>query len=242
MSVGPPRQHGPARWLGANGGPAKRNARLGSLGWIGLAVASAIYVGFIFWACVPLNMDEFVSYQTLAMLSHPHSVENVFCFPNASYYLRILGGLALPLLTYDYIGSLSSLLYSPAYFLWPAPISALLCGIAALFFQAFVLARMFRLRTAPVFCCLLFLLPYSFVHIADTGPVAFQTTSVFVVCYLLQRWIVSRRPTRRLGMMVLAGLMVGFGCWVKPTYFFVSIGLALTAITGFLLALSHREG
>lgn len=211
--------------------------------WLpGIAVISALGVLGVFWTYVPLNMDEFVSYQTLACFYHPHSVENVFCHSCADFYLRIVGGFNLPLLTYDYIGSLSSLLYAPFYFIWPSPMSARLTGVLALFVQALVLARMFRLRTPAVFCALLFFLPYSFAHIADTGPVAFQTTSVFIVCYLLRRWILSRCWQRRALMMTAAGLMIAFGCWVKPTYFFVSFGVAVSALSGFFLAVRGRNG
>jgi hypothetical protein len=80
------------------------------------------------------------------------------------------------------------------------------------------------------------------VHIADTGPVAFQTTSVLVVCYLLRRWILSRSRLQRAWMMSAAGLLIALACWVKPTYFFVSAGLAITAVLGFLLAVSRRNG
>ena len=206
-----------------------------------VAVIAAFVALRVFQTCVPLNMDEFVSYQTLACLSHPHSRENVFCQPCAGFYLRVAGGFSLPLLTYDYIGSFSSLLYAPLFALWPSPVSARLTGVIALFVQALVLARMFRLRTSVVFCALLAFLPYSFPHIADTGPVAFQTTSVLVVCYLLRRWLLCRHWRRRALMMAAAGLLIALGCWVKPTYFFVSFGLAITALGGFLLALRRRN-
>jgi hypothetical protein len=242
MSLGLPSRHGLFRWRDRGDGQPEPKTRVLSLCWAGFALLSAISVLLVFWAYVPLNMDEFVAYQTLAALSHPHSNENILCFPNSSFYLQVLGRFTLPLLTYDYIGSLSSLLYAPFFLAWPSPMSARLTGVLALLIQALVLARMFRLRTAVVFCCLLFFFPYSFAHIADTGPVAFQTTSVFIVCYLLHCWILSRHPRRRAGMMVVAGLMVGLGCWVKPTYFFVSAGLAITALAGFFLALVERPG
>jgi hypothetical protein len=186
-------------------------------------------------------MDEFVSYQTLASLYHPHSGENVFCCPPAEFYLRVFGGFNLPLLTYTYIGSFSSLLYAPVFFLWSSPMSARITGVIALFVQALVLGRMFRFRAPAVFCALLLFLPYSFPHIADTGPVAFQTTSVVVVCYFLRGWILSRRWQQRALMMAASGLLIALGCWVKPTYFFVSFGLAISAIGGFLLALGRRN-
>lgn len=242
MSLGSPNVRGAPRLAGGRGQPTEGSARDLSLCWIGLAALSAIAVLLVFWAYVPLNMDEFVSYQTLAALYHPHSDENVFCSSNASFYLRVLGRFNLPLLTYDYIGSLSSLLYAPFFLVWPSPMSARITGVLALFVQALVLAKMFRFRTGVAFCCLLFFLPYSFAHIADTGPVAFQTTSVFIVCYLLHRWILSRRRSQRAWMMAAAGLMIALGCWVKPTYFFVSAGLAITAVAGFFLALVRRPG
>jgi hypothetical protein len=187
-------------------------------------------------------MDEFVSYQTLACFCYPHSGPNVFGSPDASFYLYVLGKFGLPLLSYDYIGSLSSLLYAPFFLAWPSPMSARITGVIALLAQAWVLGRMFRFPTAVVFCCLLFYLPYSFAHIADTGPVAFQTTSVLIVGYLLRSWLLCRRWRRRALMMAAAGLMIALGCWVKPTYFFVSLGLAITALTRFLLAWRHSSG
>jgi hypothetical protein len=242
MSPGLPFPLPPSPTFNGDGSPGHGHSRTLARGWAAFAVLSAVAVLIVFAKWVPLQMDEFVSYQTLAALSHPHSVENVFCYPNASFYLRVLGRFNLPLLTYDYIGSLSSLLYSPFFFLWPSPLSARLTGLVALLIQAWVLGKMFRFNVAAVFCCLLFFIPYSFAHIADTGPVAFQTTSVLVVCYLLRQWILSRHPSHRLGMMAAAGWMIGLGCWVKPTYFFVGVGLALTAIAGFLLVLRHRGG
>lgn len=208
--------------------------------WASAALLAAGGVFWIFARYVPLNMDEFVSYQTLVALHFPHSVENVFCSTNASFYLKVLNRITLPLLTYDYIGSLSAFLYSPLYLAWPSPLSARLAGILALFLQALVLGRMFRLRTAPLFCCLLLFVPYSFVHIADTGPVAFQTTSVFLVCFCLQQWVLSRNARRRAALMAAAGLTIAGGCWVKPTYFFVSAGLAITALVALLVAFRRR--
>jgi hypothetical protein len=209
--------------------------------WIAFAALSAATVLLMFWAYVPLNMDEYVSYQTLAALSHPNAGENIFCSTKPSFYLDVLGRFRLPLLTYDYIGSLSSLLYTPFFLIWRDPMSARLTGILTLLLQAVLVARIFRFRTAAVFCCLLFFLPYSFVHIADTGPVAFQTTSVFLVCALLRAWILSRRPGRRYALMAAAGLAISLACWVKPTYFFPSFGLAATALAAFLLAWTRRR-
>ena len=219
--------------------PAPRRGK-GAFLWAVAALLTAAAVFGIFARCVPLNMDEFVSYQTLVALHFPHSVENVFCSTNASFYLRVLNRVTLPLLTYDYIGSLSAFLYSPLFLVWPSPLSARLAGILALFLQALVLGRMFRLRTAAVFCCLLLFVPYSFVHIADTGPVAFQTTSVFLVCFWLQQWVLSRDARRRSALMVAAGLTIAAGCWVKPTYFFVSASLAVTALVAFFVAFRRR--
>ncbi len=208
--------------------------------WLALLLAGVVFL--IFWAYVPLNMDEYVSYQTLACLTHPFSKENTFNCPCAAFYLRVLGRFRLPLLSYDYIGSLSSLLYAPLYFVWPSPVSARLTGVIALLVQALVLGRMFRFSPAAAFCCLLLFAPYSFVHIADTGPVAFQTTSVFLVCYLLRRWLLCRRRGRRALLAAAAGLVIALGCWVKPTYFFVSFGLAATAFAVGWLALARRHG
>lgn len=227
------------------GGPADpgRSAvlrRISSLAWIVFALVAAAAVFALFRRFVPVNMDEFVSYQTIVALHFPNSAENVFCSTNASFYLRVLDRITLPLLTYDYIGSLSALLYTPLYLVWPSPDSARLEGLVALFVQALVLARLFRFRAAPVFCCLLFFVPYSFVHIADTGPVAFQTTSVFLVCYLLRAWLLSRNPRRRAGLLLGAGLAIGLGCWVKPTYFFASAGLAALAVSTLVIALVRR--
>lgn len=222
-------------------GPRPTAGGTRAAGWIALAALSAVTVFLMFWAYVPLNMDEYVSYQTLAAFSHPNSGENVFCSTQASFYLDVLGRFRLPLLTYDYIGSLSSLLYAPFFLLWADPMSARLTGIVTLLLQAVLIARLFRFRPAAVFCCLLFFVPYSFVHIADTGPVAFQTTSVFFVCWLLRRWLLSRRPVWRGAAMTAAGLAIGLGCWVKPTYFFVSFGLAAAAAGTFLLAWVRRR-
>jgi hypothetical protein len=224
----------------ADAGRSAVPRRISSLAWIAFALVAAAAVFALFRRFVPLNMDEFVSYQTIVALHFPNSAENVFCSTNASFYLKVLDRITLPLLTYDYIGSLSALLYTPLYLAWPSPDSARLEGIIALFLQALVLARLFRFRAAPVFCCLLFFVPYSFVHLADTGPVAFQTTSVFVVCYLLRAWLLSRNPRRRAGLLLGAGLTIGLGCWVKPTYFFVSAGLATLAISTLAIALVRR--
>ena len=77
--------------------PAPRRGK-GAFLWAVAALLTAAAVFGIFARCVPLNMDEFVSYQTLVALHFPHSVENVFCSTNASFYLRVLNRVTLPLL------------------------------------------------------------------------------------------------------------------------------------------------
>ena len=232
-----------APWIGPRGrAPAVRGVPVWKRGTTWLAVALAAGMLLLFRSYVPLNMDELVEYQTLACLTHPFSGENTFNCPCAGFYLRVFGHLRLPLLSYDYIGSLSSLLYAPLYFVWPSPVSARLDGVIALAIQALVLGRMFGFRPAVVFCCLLLFVPYAFVHIADTGPVAFQTTAVLLVAYLLRRWILGRRRARRAAMAAAAGLLIALACWVKPTVFFISLGLAVTLLTGGGLALARRRG
>lgn len=132
-------------------------------------------------------------------------------------------GLLLPLRVYWYAGSIPALFYYPLYLLWTAPISARLLGVLWLLVQAGILSRVFRIRFGYIFAGLIVFFPYFFQHIADTGPVAIQITSVYLLYALFSVWCREQRMLHA----VLVALILFVCIWTKLVYLWLLPGLAV---------------
>lgn len=175
-------------------------------------------------AFIPYNDDEFMHYRPLLCGLFPGN-RLLTLLEGCGWYDLRLPGLpwTLPLRTFDYVGSFHSLTYLPLYLLWPHPLSARLHGLLYLLLQAWLLGRAFRWRTLHVFLALCAFFPYLFQHLADTGPVAFQTTGILALLLLFRRWL--RRPT--VGLDLGIALILALGFWAKIIYVVLLPGIAL---------------
>ncbi|MDP2652616.1 MAG: hypothetical protein Q8Q08_01135 [Candidatus Omnitrophota bacterium] len=200
-----------------------------------VTVLAAVFIVFcflfIFCHYVHFNMDEFLQYHALACHYYPHNQLNVFRESCREYELAIVPGQYWPLRSYFYVGSFPGLLYFPLFKLWPSPYSARLLGLLFLTAQAFLLTRLFRTRFLLNLCLLLVFFPYAFQHMAETGPVSFQITSVFLICYLIKKWTSAAGREDMLWRYPLSiGLVLFLGIWIKLAYFFVLPGILLLII------------
>ncbi len=192
----------------------------------GLAALSAIFLYF-FSTYVPFNMDEFAVYHALACQEYPLNKYNTFRESCAIYDLAPLGEAYLPLRSSPYMGSFFGLLYYHLFKLWPAPYSARLLGLIILAMQAVLLNRIFKVNFLFSFLSLLLFMPYAFGHIADTGPVCFPIFSVFLVCYLAQKWAKSLEADKKYSVIfpVSIGGIIFLGIWHKLFYFSLLPGI-----------------
>lgn len=181
----------------------------------------------LFRAYVPYSTDEFPHYKLAycALLGGDFAVQaQAGC---NHYWLALpFTMFELPLRSVAYVGSFPSFYALPALFVWPGVDIVRWLGAAFIVLQAFVLARIFRMPMAAIFAGLVGFFPYLFQHMVDTGPVAFQTTSVFLLFALCKRW--CERPTYR--DAVLAGVVVFLGIWTKLVYFVLLPGIALACL------------
>jgi len=185
-----------------------------------IIIIIAIVAVLLFSQFVPLNMDEFCVYHPLAVRNYPLNKLNVFHERPTQYDLAPLPGLYLPLRAYHYLGSVTCLIYYPLFRVWPSPYSARFLGLIMLALQAFLIYKLLRTDPLVSFLILLFFMPYSFQHIADTGPVSLHTTSIFMLYYLLRGWCTSIKNKARSAFKypVIIGLILFLGIWVKLTY------------------------
>jgi len=192
---------------------------------IKIVVMTALVFLFLAAFChyVPFNMDEFYQYHPIMEHHYPLSVYNVFMERTSEYDLAFLPDKYLPLRAFHYTGSFPSLLYYPLFAIWKSPCSVRLFGMIMLLIQSLIIFRLFRTDMVFSFLALILWMPYSFSHIADTGPVSFQTTSIFLIAYLTARW--AEDP--RIKYAVMSGIIIFLGIWTKLTYFFLLPGLAV---------------
>ncbi len=209
--------------------------------WGGMAGLAIVYL-LAFARHLPYHMDEFLGFHALACAHYPHNDLNTFKSSCSGYDLAPWGEEYRPLRSYDYVGSLPSLLYWPLFRLFPAPWSARLLGPLALAVQALLVHRLFGLRPVLAYALLLSFLPYSIGHTVDFGTLVPQTTSVFAITYWVGRWGAALREGRRSSPVypILAGLAVFLAIWSKLAYFFVVPGLCL-AVGAQLLAARRAE-
>ncbi len=204
--------------------------------WAAVGGLAAVYLlGFA--RHLPYHMDEFLGFHALACAHYPGNGLNTFKSSCSGYDLAVWGETYWPLRSYDYVGSLPSLLYWPLFRLFPAPWSARLLGPLALAVQALIAHRLFGLRPALAYPLLLLFLPYSIGHTIDFGTLVPQTTSVFAIVYWVDRWGLALREGRRSSSLypMLAGMAVFLAVWSKLSYFFLLPGLVL-ALAARLLA------
>lgn len=138
----------------------------------------------------PYNMDEFCHYHPIISRHYKYNVLNTFRENCRGYDLSFLNtGLVLPLRAYAYEGSSSSLYYYPLFLIWKDPRSARFLGLLFLLVQSLLLARIFNQRYEYTLLFLLCFFPYFFQHLVDTGPINFTTTSIFLLYWLMIKWL-----------------------------------------------------
>jgi hypothetical protein len=185
---------------------------------ISIVVLAAI-LAYLLHLLIPYNMDEFLALRLVGIWRFPANAWDV------SQNLTDLNvfnlGLKFPALTYGYIGSLKSFLYYPLYLLWPSPVSARFLGILFLGFQAYLIHKLFRLSVVPVFAGLCLFFPYFFTHAVDAGPLVFGTTSIFLLLFLIRKWL----QTGKQWWAFLASVTVFLGLLEKMTFLWLLPGI-----------------
>ncbi len=206
------------RWSGARAAAAEAAAIVG----ISLAVVW-LFSG------VPFNNDSYAYYLNLVAVRSPLNALD----PSTRLLdLAPLGWRYLPLRSYAYVGSLSSLLYLPLYLLWPSPHSARLMGLLMLGIQAAIFSRLFGLRARSCFAVLLLCMPYSFQHIVDTGPTAYPITIMCLIVLLARGWFRSLGKGGARGALYPAAIaaLVFLGLWCKLSFVYYLPVIALFAL------------
>lgn len=183
----------------------------------------------VFSAFIPYHFDEFSQYHALGCLYYPNNMLNTFrascpawqLAPFGNYFMQLRSGA-------PYMGSPSCLIYFPLFLLWPAPISARLMGLLWLGVQAACLKKLFRVDFLLSFIFLLGFMPYTYMHVFDSGAIHWQTTSVFFIYCLLQRWMEALKNLSGHAWRypVAIGFIIFWGIWTKLTYFAVIPGIA----------------
>lgn len=182
---------------------------------------------FLFSSYVPFNMDEFLQYHALSYWLYPLNALNIFREAYCSFDLAPISNYYLSLRSYAYVGSFPCIIYYPLFKLWPSPYSARLLGLIMLIIQAFFIHKLFKVDLLISFIFMLSFMPYVFQHMVDTGPIAFHVTSVFFICYLAQKWIISLESDYKHSWKypLFIGLIIFLGIWVKLAYFFILPGI-----------------
>lgn len=211
-------------------------ASLALQSWLWLEVLGLLVLGvalaFVFTSVVPPDMDEHLAHHFLACFHYPFNYLNTFRESCTGYDLSVLNSLVLPLRANAYVGNVHALLYWPLFAIWSSPVSLRFFAYLLLLIQAAFVARILQSRLSFAVVALLLCFPYAFTHLADTGPVGFQTTSVFAVLYLWQSW--GKQPA--LWKAVLASVLMAAGVWSKLTYFWMLPGIVLLLCHEFWLA------
>jgi len=172
----------------------------------------------------PYNMDEFCHYHPIISRHYKYNVLNTFRENCRGYDLNFLNtGLVLPLRAYAYEGSITSLYYYPLFLIWRDPRSARLIGLLFLLVQSLLLARIFNQRYEYILLFLLCFFPYFFQHLVDTGPINFTTTSIFLLYWLMIKWL----DTFKFKYPLIMAFTVFLGIWAKLTYFWLLPGIGI---------------
>lgn len=186
-------------------------------------LAPTLLIVFLLHKIVPYEGDEFSQYHPILCRYYPLNALNTFTDGCDVYALHVLGtSLVLPLRSFYYVGSFPSLIYLPLFLLWKSPMSARWLGLLFLTAESWILGRLFRIKQRDIFAGLLLFFPYMFAHAVDTGPVAFQLLSLFLLAFLFRRWtrtLQSRYP-------LLVALVLFCGVWTKLVYILLLPGIA----------------
>lgn len=198
---------------------------------LAVAVISLLFL-FLFSSFVPLNTDEFIYYHALSSHYYPLNMLNTFRDSGTAYDLAPFSNVFLPLRSYAYVGSFPCVLYYPLFRLWPSPYSARFLGLMMLALQAFFIYKLFKADFLISFVFLLSFMPYAFQHVADTGPVSFQITSVFIICYLARAWMLAlgKGAAWSLRYPFSIAVILGLGMWTKPVYLAMLPGIFILVL------------
>ncbi|PIQ76205.1 hypothetical protein COU78_01455 [Candidatus Peregrinibacteria bacterium CG10_big_fil_rev_8_21_14_0_10_49_24] len=194
----------------------------------------ALVITLVFTALVPFHQDEFIHYIFIRCAQHPYLQMFVQEDCTGFWHLNFLNtGLLLPLRAYWYAGSIPALFYYPLYLVWTSPTSARLLGVLWLLVQAGILSKVFRMRFSSVFAGLVLFFPYFFQHIVDTGPVAIQITSVYLLYVIFLLWV----ETERVRYALYTALVIFVCVWTKLVYLWLFPGIAVL----FILAVQEKR-
>lgn len=201
-----------------------------------LVVIISLLFLFLFSAYVPFHMDGLGHYHAIMCHYYPLNALNQFREACGQYDLAPVPGHYLPLRTFPYIGAFPSLVYYPLFRLWPSPYSARLLGLIMLAIQAFLICKLFRVEMALSFIILIFFMPYAFQHIVDFGTLIFQTTAVFFIYYLAQKWKKSFDDNGRHNFKYpfFIGVSLFLGIWTKLSFFALVPGIFVLIAYSFM--------
>lgn len=189
---------------------------------IGLFLILGIMIVIFFSQIIPLNMDEFLFYHTIACSHYPHNALNTFREGCHVYDLNILNtNITAMLRSYYYVGSFPAIYYYPLFIICKNPFSARFLGMIFLLIQSFVLGKVFKIKPLYLYVGLICFFPYFFQHLVDTGPIGFQATSVIVLYALFKEWF----KTLKLYIPILISLIIFFCIWIKLVYFWLLPGI-----------------
>jgi hypothetical protein len=158
-----------------------------------LDILLVILLGFFtYFALVkraPINMDEFSHYHPIICSYYENNDLNTFREQCGMYDQNLLGSdITLTLRSYGYGGSLASLYYYPLFLIWPSPESARMLGYGFVLMQAFILAKLLKVRFRYTLLGIVAFFPYFYQIIIDTSIIHFYTTAIMAMIYLLKRW------------------------------------------------------
>lgn len=183
---------------------------------LAISLLFCAFVAILSSIFVPFNMDEFLPYHTIICHHYKFNALNTFRESCNEYDLNVLNtGFVLPLRTYRYVGSFPSLYYYPIFLIWKSPISARFVGMLFLLAQAFLLGKIFQIKRRYILFFLLMFFPYSYKHIVEIGPISFHTTSIYLVCLLIQKWCTSLK----IKFPITIAIVIFLGIWTKLNYF-----------------------
>jgi len=200
-----------------------------------LAIAFGLLLTLLFCKFVPYNMDEFIHYSNLSCLYYKFNFLNSFREACGGYDLyEPLTGLKFPIRTFAYSGSFGSLYYLPLFLIWKSPFSARFLGMIFLMADSFLISRLFKFKFRYIFIFILLFFPFSYQHLADTGPVGFQIFSVIAIYYFLTKWL--EKPLIRYPLLIVLDFFLAF--WLKPVFAWLVPGILVFTVAELIL---HRK-
>jgi len=159
--------------------------------WIDLLVVVLSFFFLYFFVVVraPICMDEFSQYHPIICAHYEGNKLNIFREACGMYDLKIPGTETfLPLRSYGYGGSLSSLLYYPFFLIWQSPYSARAIGFLFVLIQAYFLSKLLRFKFRNALLGIVLFFPYIYQILIDTGIIQFYTTAIIMIVYFTQQW------------------------------------------------------